>query len=68
VAGVNLPVFESYQVGSGKIAFLCFKINNVNYLFNMDDVQDGADAHELAGLAKGGQQIKKLKANYGELS
>lgn len=40
VAGVNLPVFESYQ--------------------------DGADAHELAGLAKGGQQIKRLKANYGK--
>jgi len=40
VAGVNLPVFESYQ--------------------------DGADSYELAGLAKGGQQLKKLKANYGK--
>merc|ERR1711976_290829 len=38
VAGVNLPVFESYQ--------------------------DGGDAYELAGLAKGGQQLKRLKANY----
>merc|ERR1712066_808447 len=38
VAGVNLPVFESYQ--------------------------DGADSYELAGLAKGGQQLKRLKANY----
>jgi len=38
VAGVNLPVFESYQ--------------------------DGADSNELAGLAKGGQQLKRLKANY----
>merc|ERR1712142_410080 len=38
VAGVNLPVFETYQ--------------------------DGADSYELAGLAKGGQQLKKLKANY----
>jgi hypothetical protein len=28
--------------------------------------QDGADAHELAGLAKGGQQIKRLKVNYGK--
>jgi len=26
--------------------------------------QDGADAYELAGLAKGGQQLKRLKANY----
>jgi len=38
VAGVNLPVFESYQ--------------------------DGADSYELAGLAKGGQQLKRMKANY----
>merc|ERR1712142_472602 len=38
VAGVNLPVFESYQ--------------------------DGADSYELAGLAKGGQRLKRLKANY----
>merc|ERR1739844_481560 len=38
VAGVNLPVFESYQ--------------------------DAGDAYELAGLAKGGQQLKRLKANY----
>ena len=35
VAGVNLPVFESYQ--------------------------DGADSYELAGLAKGGQQLKRMK-------
>merc|ERR1712026_118629 len=38
VAGVNLPVFESFQ--------------------------DGGDSYELAGLAKGGQQLKRLKANY----
>nr|ACO14720.1 Vacuolar proton pump subunit D [Caligus clemensi] len=38
VAGVNLPVFESYQ--------------------------DGGDAYELAGLARGGQQLTKLKKNY----
>ena len=38
VAGVSLPVFESYQ--------------------------DGADSYELAGLAKGGQQLKRMKANY----
>jgi len=40
VAGVQLPVFESYQ--------------------------DGSDSNELAGLAKGGQQLKRLKANYGK--
>merc|ERR1719259_349444 len=38
VAGVNLPIFESYQ--------------------------DGADSYELAGLAKGGQQMAIVKKNY----
>ncbi|KAL7737764.1 hypothetical protein ACLKA6_006154 [Drosophila palustris] len=38
VAGVTLPVFESYQ--------------------------DGGDTYELAGLARGGQQLAKLKKNY----
>ncbi|XP_067011889.1 V-type proton ATPase subunit D 1 [Anabrus simplex] len=38
VAGVTLPVFESYQ--------------------------DGTDTYELAGLARGGQQLSKLKKNY----
>ena len=38
VAGVSLPIFESYQ--------------------------DGADTNELAGLARGGQQVQKLKKNY----
>lgn len=40
VAGVNLPVFESYQ--------------------------DGVDTYELAGLARGGQQLSKLKKNYAQ--
>jgi len=38
VAGVNLPMFESYQ--------------------------DGSDSYEFAGLARGGQQLAKLKKNY----
>ncbi|KAL0266779.1 UNVERIFIED_CONTAM: hypothetical protein PYX00_009231 [Menopon gallinae] len=38
VAGVTLPVFESYQ--------------------------DGSDTYELAGLARGGQQLAKLKKNF----
>jgi len=38
VAGVTLPIFETYQ--------------------------DGADTYELAGLARGGQQLAKLKKNY----
>ncbi|XP_031626726.1 V-type proton ATPase subunit D 1 isoform X1 [Contarinia nasturtii] len=38
VAGVTLPVFESYT--------------------------DGSDTYELAGLARGGQQLSKLKKNY----
>jgi len=38
VAGVTLPIFETYQ--------------------------DGADTYELAGLARGGQQLAKLKKNF----
>lgn len=38
VAGVTLPVFESYQ--------------------------DGNDNYEFTGLARGGQQLAKLKKNY----
>ncbi|XP_063538247.1 V-type proton ATPase subunit D [Cydia strobilella] len=38
VAGVTLPIFESYQ--------------------------DGSDTYELAGLARGGQQLSKLKKNF----
>lgn len=38
VAGVTLPVFESYQ--------------------------DGTDTYEYTGLARGGQQLQKLKKNY----
>ena len=30
--------------------------------------QDGSDCNELAGLAKGGQQFKRLKANYQKVS
>jgi V-type H+-transporting ATPase subunit D len=38
VAGVSLPVFESYT--------------------------EGSDSYELTGLARGGQQLAKLKKNY----
>lgn len=38
VAGVSLPIFESYQ--------------------------DGADSYEYTGLARGGQQVDRLKKNY----
>ena len=55
VAGVNLPVFESYQVAC-KIKEMFVTLYN--------SFQDGGDAYELAGLAKGGQQLKRLKANY----
>ncbi|UYV82988.1 ATP6V1D [Cordylochernes scorpioides] len=44
VAGVNLPVFESYQDGA--------------------DSKKAVAAYELAGLARGGQQLAKLKKNY----
>merc|ERR1712029_364651 len=38
-------------------------VAGVNLPF-FESYQDGADAYELAGLAKGGQQLKRLKANY----
>jgi len=31
---------------------------------NFEAFQDGSDTNELAGLAKGGQQLKRLKVNY----
>merc|ERR1712080_733841 len=31
---------------------------------NFEAFQDGSDSNELAVLAKGGQQFKRLKANY----
>ena len=37
----------------------------MNFFLNLYySLQDGGDAYELAGLAKGGQQLKRLKANY----
>lgn len=37
--------------------------NLVNCLINFN-LQDGTDTYELAGLARGGQQLSKLKKNY----
>ena len=61
VAGVNLPNFEAFQVGL--LTYLdstsVFQIN----AFDIFHKQDGSDSNELAGLAKGGQQFKRLKVN-----
>lgn len=35
-------------------------LNNKHFYF----FQDGTDTYELAGLARGGQQLTKLKKNY----
>lgn len=32
--------------------------------WNSFNLQDGTDSYELAGLARGGQQLSKLKKNY----
>ena len=53
VAGVNLPVFESYQV----------VFSYSRHCLHALHTQDGADSYELAGLAKGGQQLKRLKVS-----
>ena len=61
MAGVNLPNFEAFQVGL--LTYLdstfVFQIN----AFDIFHKQDGSDSNELAGLAKGGQQFKRLKVN-----
>ncbi|KAJ6637079.1 V-type proton ATPase subunit D 1 [Pseudolycoriella hygida] len=58
VAGVTLPVFESYIVSSFQ------PISLIIWTFTQMFYQDGSDAYELAGLARGGQQLSKLKKNY----
>lgn len=32
--------------------------------YRCSNLQDGSDSYELAGLARGGQQLSKLKKNY----
>lgn len=36
--------------------------HDCNFFFKY--LQDGSDTYELAGLARGGQQLTKLKKNY----
>ncbi len=57
VAGLNLFKFISKLIS--------------NYIMNLgvnlpvfESYQDGSDTYELAGLARGGQQLSKLKKNY----
>lgn len=63
VAGVTLPVFESYTVSKSPSLSRNGQSISIAYLL-LVSVQDGSDTYELAGLARGGQQLSKLKKNY----
>eukprot|EP00061_Rhincodon_typus_P018766 g48075.t1 len=59
VAGVVLPVFEHYQEGGDKPV--------MNTVFNEENLKVWfleMDGYELTGLARGGEQLAKLKRNY----
>lgn len=62
VAGVTLPVFESYTVSIRFI--LNFQSSRIFFFNCLTIFKDGTDTYELAGLARGGQQLTKLKKNY----
>ncbi|TRY60415.1 hypothetical protein DNTS_007175 [Danionella cerebrum] len=51
VAGVTLPVFEHYQEGGDSKNQLHFSLKQ-------------SESYELTGLARGGEQLSRLKRNY----
>ncbi len=48
------------KIGISITILLCLGVN----LPVFESYQDGSDTYELAGLARGGQQLGKLKKNY----
>lgn len=64
VAGVTLPIFESYIVSTKLIMKYCVGKGSTECVNVQTYLQDGTDSYELAGLARGGQQLSKLKKNY----
>lgn len=48
------------KIGISITIMLCLGVN----LPVFESYQDGSDTYELAGLARGGQQLGKLKKNY----
>ena len=58
-------IFTSWSINIPCIYTLlfCFLLSGVS-LPIFESYQDGTDTYELAGLARGGQQLAKLKKNY----
>jgi len=59
----NQAVLQNVNKAQIKVKTKKDNVAGVN-LPNFEAFQDGSDSNELAGLAKGGQQFKRLKANY----
>merc|ERR1719150_621662 len=59
----NQAVLQNVNKAQIKVKTKKDNVAGVN-LPNFEAFQDGSDSYELAGLAKGGQQFKRLKANY----
>ena len=53
------PILKQ-KIGINITILLCLGVN----LPVFESYQDGSDTYELAGLARGGQQLGKLKKNY----
>ena len=62
----NHAVLQNMNKAQIKIKTRKDNVTGVN-LRVFEPYQDGADSNELTGLAKGGQQLKRLKANFGKL-
>lgn len=62
-SGVTLPVFEHYQEGGDSKSHLD-PSNLVLWLCGRCELSPCLPGYELTGLAKGGEQISRLKRNY----
>ena len=61
----NHAVLQNMNKAQIKIKTRKDNVTGVN-LPEFEPYQDGADSNELTGLAKGGQHLKRLKANFGK--
>jgi V-type H+-transporting ATPase subunit D len=59
----NAMVLQNVTKAQTKVKCRKDNVAGVN-LPTFESYQDGSDSYEFAGLAKGGQQVKKLKNNY----
>jgi Archaeal/vacuolar-type H+-ATPase subunit D len=57
-------IFTSWSINISCICTLLYSLFSGVTLPVFESYQDGTDTYELAGLARGGQQLAKLKKNY----